>query len=1542
LEYGLFCYYFLLLSYAFGEALFNKTDPRILRGRPFDTTTSPIPRTRQLRSDTARRSSTLSKKLPPTDNAQQVLHDSITVKSRASSQSPSHRARKNSRDGLALEKPLSTNGVHSSAISHDAPTTPRRGRSAKESEELNVERTSVSAASSERAHDQAPAWNGDSDASRRELLPEDVSEKERIRKKVESQPGSPGVDPSKTQTEHHHKAATVHLPPKDVQERHLREMDRNMAKEARRQEEEDKTAALSIKTSRVEGSRAGEPLSSPGSTVAQSINTPALHDASTDTSPDNEGAQYGAEHRRKATSPLATATAALVEQVEAHAELAKANEVRREHQQSSPVTADAQIRLEVEQAAAASGNTPKATADGDLSGQDQSELTRQATEVVQDSMEDEDDEVVGVPTPEDVTPANATLSDEQEDAQKMDVDPADPPTQSTDLGPAEARESSAVTTETGATELATAETPSTNTRPSLVPERMTTRVSSGAMRHKSVSEILGETPKPITASGLKRGSTDASSGANSKSASRSSTPQSSRLKSFVERSKEKERSKLTTVMFAKQQQKSHSQTKALVPTVPHAKADGLEHYMTPFFTQQIIRNSKGTAPLHSLLASAHKTLTTANSFVPILDHQAYKIVERVIQLQHQNKWSLRQPERAKEPNRPTTHWDVLLKEMKWMRTDFREEKKWKIAVARNLAHACTEWVSADEEDRKLLQVNARSPPKSSDTAPIAEDVEMVDGTPLDQPTPDLEASTDNNSPADDSEDEGYVDLVPPTGIFALDDDDVVFGLRKTAATDKLLQELPLYSAGLQVPDSALPTSKVSPDAHWKRPAVAVSKFVEGKLELLEPGPPIKKSRYDYEEEDEDEVVVFGAETSHPPLPPQSTEVALFTPENKAMRDRIHAGHQFRPPSEYPMPMQSFFECRNSSQWTWAEDDELKNLVREYTYNWSLISSMLQSRSMFSSGAERRTPWECFERWIHLEGLPADMQKTQYFRAYNARLEAANRTVQQQALQAPSQPTAPGAPAPPIRRRTTSSVRVERRRNQKHLTLVDAMRKLAKKRETAAQKAQHAANIAHMRTKPTDNAATRPTIQTPQYFSRVKHERDLQMQERLQQIQLRQEQVRRVSPAVNMSNHSPSNTSQAQQMQQRNPQQTPQQQAQQGRPTNPNIPNMHGGLPANQNQLAVPGQNRPHSAMPPPNAVGGPGSMPNGYGGMPQMGMKNMPQAPMGAMPGQGHLPQPNPPPNLRMAAQQIANQQRQQVAMQHFPPQHPGQGAQAHNSPPANMRNMNGIGQQNFMQNGNQAAMMQAFNPSTNGVSTPPATGSPIPGATGSPRVGSGIPQPPTADMARVHIMRNENHLRAQNPQLTPDQIKRMATDMYAKQVAAQRSQLSQSAMHAAAGGSASPAPGMPNGVNGMAPGSHSSPQAYAQQMMRQQQAQQQRAQQIAGSGGAGASGPSQGLARHPSGQGQPPGPPQGQSQSQPQGQSQAQGQPLPQNRPPSQGQPPAQTSQPGQQPQTQPQTQTQNPAPARPPSQPQNQPQSQPHPQPQGQTQAQGQQASK
>lgn len=585
------------------------------------------------------------------------------------------------------------------------------------------------------------------------------------------------------------------------------------------------------------------------------------------------------------------------------------------------------------------------------------------------------------------------------------------------------------------------------------PERMTTRVSSGALRHKSVSEILGETPKQSNLHNDKA-THERAVHTNDivlhtlKSVGSTASPDAVAFRQRLNRLEEKDKSKLSTVVFVRQSGSTghrHGESVINQDGEPGDKVSEPKDYLLPLFSAQAAAPSPGQQ-LHSLVLSAHKTLTTADHQTDFQEQQDCRILNRIYQLQSTNRWSLRQHERSVEPCRPKTHWDVLISQMRWLQTDFREERKWKLAAAKGLANACSQWVASSADERAFLQVKVESISVPAD--PAAHYMQTPDLIPsreddssdvTDFESPDFEASKQS----------------APARIFSLPPDIFIFGLHKTPVADKILGELPFYQPSAQTQDAAIRLVSDDSDDAWKGRVVPFSKFVYGKMVPREPGPARKKSRFDHSDEHTRGMDgPFGGPSHYAggERASEEGEVALFRHENKHIRDRIHAGHAFRPPSEYLMPSQSFFECRQSSQWTQGEDDKLRRLVREYAYNWSLVSSCLSTKSLFSSGAERRTPWECFERWVGLEGLPAEMSKTQYFRAYHARLQAAQRNheAQQNALQ---QSQGNNVAQIPPRRRTTLPVLVDRRKNSKHLWLVDAMRKLAKKREGAANKQQ---------------------------------------------------------------------------------------------------------------------------------------------------------------------------------------------------------------------------------------------------------------------------------------------------------------------------------------------------------------------------------------------------------------------------------------------------------------------------------------------------------
>src|SRR5690242_12020204 len=315
-------------------------------------------------------------------------------------------------------------------------------------------------------------------------------------------------------------------------------------------------------------------------------------------------------------------------------------------------------------------------------------------------------------------------------------------------------------------------------------------------------------------------------------------------------------------------------------------------------------------------------------------NQDYKILKRVYQLQNANRWSLRQLQKSAEPERPFTHQDQLLLEMKWMQTDFKEERKWKHALAATFADWCAEYIHCTLEERRALRVKANIPKSSLHTA--------IDDDMHDAPTPDLVPSgaheTESESYGDDEELLTPFHTDPPAGVFSLGYNDVVMKIDRTPASDHMFRELPFYEPMLEGASDVTPFSIAEP------PILPVSKFVTGKLVSQIKGPPRKRSRYDYDSEDEPSTPPSRAGTSaehsmpstpgrrlfcRNDLPPEMTDVALFNAENKHVRDRLQAAHQFRPPTEFNMPSVAFFENRTPSQWLWEEDQKLRALVKEY-------------------------------------------------------------------------------------------------------------------------------------------------------------------------------------------------------------------------------------------------------------------------------------------------------------------------------------------------------------------------------------------------------------------------------------------------------------------------------------------------------------------------------------------------------------------------------------------------------------------------------------
>ncbi|KAJ4001460.1 hypothetical protein F5050DRAFT_1723920 [Lentinula boryana] len=147
-----------------------------------------------------------------------------------------------------------------------------------------------------------------------------------------------------------------------------------------------------------------------------------------------------------------------------------------------------------------------------------------------------------------------------------------------------------------------------------------------------------------------------------------------------------------------------------------------------------------TNPVYKRVAKATKCLNTRDWAVAMTELKVIRAVDR-IELLKSGRWSFRQPRKQRTSGGITkTHWDYLMDEMKWMRTDFREERKWKMALAYNLSTAVLEWHAAGTQEKRLKRgicVHWK-PPRQDVKDHTMEDVVDLSANPLaeiETPTP---------------------------------------------------------------------------------------------------------------------------------------------------------------------------------------------------------------------------------------------------------------------------------------------------------------------------------------------------------------------------------------------------------------------------------------------------------------------------------------------------------------------------------------------------------------------------------------------------------------------------------------------------------------------------------------------------------------------------------------------------------------------------------------------------------------------------------------
>ncbi|KAF8831737.1 hypothetical protein HHX47_DHR1001148 [Lentinula edodes] len=137
-----------------------------------------------------------------------------------------------------------------------------------------------------------------------------------------------------------------------------------------------------------------------------------------------------------------------------------------------------------------------------------------------------------------------------------------------------------------------------------------------------------------------------------------------------------------------------------------------------------------TNPVYKRVAKATKCLSTRDWAVAMTELKVIRAVDR-IELLKSGRWSFRQPKKQRASGGITkTHWDYLMDEMA---SDFREERKWKMALAYNLSTSVLEWHAAGNREKRLKRgicVQWKPPRQESPKDQIMEDADDVPADPL--------------------------------------------------------------------------------------------------------------------------------------------------------------------------------------------------------------------------------------------------------------------------------------------------------------------------------------------------------------------------------------------------------------------------------------------------------------------------------------------------------------------------------------------------------------------------------------------------------------------------------------------------------------------------------------------------------------------------------------------------------------------------------------------------------------------------------------------
>ncbi|EPX70891.1 NuA4 histone acetyltransferase complex subunit Vid21 [Schizosaccharomyces octosporus yFS286] len=468
-------------------------------------------------------------------------------------------------------------------------------------------------------------------------------------------------------------------------------------------------------------------------------------------------------------------------------------------------------------------------------------------------------------------------------------------------------------------------------------------------------------------------------------------------------------------------------------------------------------------PLQNDLENAYKYVSTNNWMHAYKEKIVRESIRRVFNAKEKGTWSFRQPKRQKELIPIKTHHDYLLDEMQWMSIDFSQERRWKIVLAKQIVDSVMNYHNTSDKSTVCtpasLSKNKRPySRKESDRKENSSDLLSPDfaKTKLDQYDSLQRLSPPRNK-------EFY------STIFS---EDVV------AITDLEESHKPVFNVPTYDPPST--TEKQLRASGITNPIAPISRFALAKTKLKSSCIHTERKRL-FSERD---IIPQQSETAITKNKAfENNGVTTESQEENAKKKRAFAPFTVRPP--YP-PLTT----ENTSEIVWLpeEDELLLLLLRQYSFNWEFIANQLTPSGLYVPNTERRTAWDCFERWIQIDPQAGNVQ----FTGSHARLAQQKLD---ESLQKSKQSTQnlrlrdSHTPMPRMMSQNSYFILPTISRHYRPVAIFEAIKKTLKQREFTQKTAikRQTTNV------PTPHERL-PPVPSPIELSRLKLEREAQIQQ----------------------------------------------------------------------------------------------------------------------------------------------------------------------------------------------------------------------------------------------------------------------------------------------------------------------------------------------------------------------------------------------------------------------------------------------------------------